>query len=87
MWTLVGGGLKRKEQSRRLMKDFMPKGCDWIKEQAVQFDPDNSSVTTSGGKAVQYDYLVVAMGLQLNFDQASPTGNTQFHDWSSCEMT
>ncbi|XP_038076778.1 sulfide:quinone oxidoreductase, mitochondrial-like [Patiria miniata] len=69
MWTLVGGGIKKKEQSRGLTKDVMPKACDWIKEKAVEFDPENNSVKTSGGKVVQYDYLVVAMGLQLNFDK------------------
>ncbi|XP_038078811.1 sulfide:quinone oxidoreductase, mitochondrial-like [Patiria miniata] len=69
LWTLVGAGLKQKEQSRRPMKDVMPKACDWIKEKAVEFDPEHNSVKTSGGKVVQYDYLVVAMGIQLNFDQ------------------
>ncbi|XP_022109965.1 sulfide:quinone oxidoreductase, mitochondrial-like [Acanthaster planci] len=69
LWTLVGGGIKEREASRRLMKDVMPKACDWIKDKAVEFDPENNNVKTSDGRVVQYDYLVVAMGLQLNFDQ------------------
>ena len=53
------------------MKDVMPKGCEWVKDKAVAFDPENNSVKTAGGKVLQYNYLVVAMGIQLHFDQVS----------------
>ncbi|XP_038076099.1 sulfide:quinone oxidoreductase, mitochondrial-like [Patiria miniata] len=69
LWTLVGGGLRKKEESCKPMKDFMPKACDWVKEKAVEFDPENNSVKTSGGRVLQYKYLVMAMGVQINFDQ------------------
>ncbi|XP_070178657.1 sulfide:quinone oxidoreductase, mitochondrial-like [Littorina saxatilis] len=69
MWTLVGAGLKTLGQSQRPMSSVLPSNCDWIKESAVKFDPKNNSLTTSSGKQIQYDYLVVAAGLQLNYDQ------------------
>lgn len=67
MWTMVGGGVKTKEQSMRTMASVMPKSVDWKKERAVTFDPENNLVTTEGGTNLEYEYLVVAMGLQLNF--------------------
>ncbi|XP_041458252.1 sulfide:quinone oxidoreductase, mitochondrial-like [Lytechinus variegatus] len=67
MWTMVGGGIKTKEQSMRPMASVMPKKVDWKKDKAVTFDPENNLVTTSSGINLEYEYLVVAMGLQLNF--------------------
>ncbi|XP_071479340.1 sulfide:quinone oxidoreductase, mitochondrial-like [Diadema antillarum] len=67
MWTLVGGGVKTREQSRRAMAQVMPKAVDWKKEKAVTFDPENNLVMTESGTNFEYEYLVVAMGLQLNF--------------------
>ena len=84
MWTLVGGGQKKKEQSRKLMKDVMPGACDWIKDKAVKFDPENNSLTTAEGKTVQYNYLVVAMGMQLNFDKVVHSNCVNFHK-KSCK--
>ncbi|KAK6184652.1 hypothetical protein SNE40_007083 [Patella caerulea] len=67
MWTLVGGGIKSLDDSSRSMKSVIPSGCEWIKDKAVKFDPINNTVTTAHGTNVQYEYLVVAMGLQLNY--------------------
>ena len=69
MWTLVGGGIKTKEQSVKKMKEVMPNSCEWIQDEVTGFNPDNNSVKLSSGKDVQYDYLVVAMGIKMNFDQ------------------
>ncbi|XP_071787939.1 sulfide:quinone oxidoreductase, mitochondrial-like [Asterias amurensis] len=84
LWTLVGGGQKKKEQSRKLMKDVMPGACDWIKDKAVKFDPENNSLTTAEGKTVQYNYLVVAMGMQLNFDKLKGLVEALEHDPQVC---
>ncbi|XP_043188056.1 sulfide:quinone oxidoreductase, mitochondrial-like isoform X2 [Amphibalanus amphitrite] len=68
MWTMVGGGMKTVEQSARPMKDVLPAQADWIRERAVAFDPKSNKVTTSSGDEVTYEYLVVAMGIQINWD-------------------
>ena len=52
MWTLVGAGLKKFEQSQRPEGKVMPKGVDWIKDTVMQFDPDNNTVTTGNGDEV-----------------------------------
>jgi len=45
----------------------MPKGVRWIREAAVDADPDTQTVTTERGHLIGYDYLVVAPGIQLDF--------------------
>ncbi|XP_041355640.1 sulfide:quinone oxidoreductase, mitochondrial-like [Gigantopelta aegis] len=67
LWTLVGGGLKSFSQSNRPMGSVLPRDCEWIKDRAVSFDPENCTVTTSNGQQVNYEYLVIAVGLQLNY--------------------
>ncbi|KAK4310135.1 hypothetical protein Pmani_018274 [Petrolisthes manimaculis] len=69
MWTLVGGGMKKLEDSGKPMSQVLPKKADWIKQRAVSFEPDNNTVTTQDGQQVQYEYLVVALGMQLNYHQ------------------
>ncbi|KAK7096277.1 sulfide:quinone oxidoreductase, mitochondrial-like [Littorina saxatilis] len=69
IWTLVGAGLKTLEQSLRPMSKVLPSECDWIKDSAVKFDPKNNYVETASGKKIEYEYLVVATGLQLNYDK------------------
>ena len=37
----------------------------------MAFDPKSNKVTTSSGDEVTYEYLVVAMGIQINWDAVS----------------
>ncbi|XP_065884584.1 sulfide:quinone oxidoreductase, mitochondrial-like [Dysidea avara] len=69
MWTLVGGGEKTLQDSAKEMSKLMPKNATWIKEKVEQFDPAQNLVYTSDNRKVNYDYLVVAMGLQVNFNK------------------
>ncbi|XP_013409111.1 sulfide:quinone oxidoreductase, mitochondrial [Lingula anatina] len=69
MWTLVGGGIKTLEDSSRPTKNVLPKQCDWIKQKAASFDPHKCTVTTDNGDEIKYQYLVVAMGIQLNYNK------------------
>ncbi len=48
---------------------YIGEDVTWIKDEAASFDPDNNTLTTKGGKLVQYDYLVVATGVQYHFEQ------------------
>ncbi len=40
----------------------------WIKDEVATFDPDANKVMTKGGKEVEYDYLVVAAGMQYHYE-------------------
>lgn len=50
-------------------KDVLPRKAEWIKQSVVSFNPDESKLTTSEGDEISYEFLVVAMGLQLNYGQ------------------
>ncbi|KAI8143820.1 hypothetical protein BJV82DRAFT_609551 [Fennellomyces sp. T-0311] len=69
LWTYVGGGLKDFNDSRRPMASLIPEKADWIKDSVTQLEPDTNSVVLSNGQTVGYDYLVVAAGIQINWDQ------------------
>lgn len=49
--------------------DLMPSGIDWVQENAREFLPDSNQVITDSGKKISYDYLVIATGLRLGFEQ------------------
>jgi sulfide:quinone oxidoreductase len=69
LWTLVGGGVVPKEVTGRPMKSVMPKRVHWIKDAVAQFEPDKNTIRTREGKVITYDWLVVAAGLQINWDK------------------
>ncbi|NOT56601.1 MAG: NAD(P)/FAD-dependent oxidoreductase [Deltaproteobacteria bacterium] len=67
--TLVGGGVFTHDQIIRNERDYIPHAARWVKESVVEFHPEQNTVVTSSGQRIGYDYLIVAPGLQLNFDQ------------------
>ncbi len=69
LWTLVGGGIVPREASERNEADFIPLGASWIRDTVTSFDPNANRVTTQDGQTLGYDYLVVAPGLQINWDR------------------
>ncbi len=68
LWTLVGGGFARVDQSRRLESSVVPKGVRWIADEVVELDPDTRHVTTAGGARIGYDVLVLCPGVELAWD-------------------
>ncbi|XP_060582922.1 sulfide:quinone oxidoreductase, mitochondrial-like [Ruditapes philippinarum] len=69
MWTLVGAGIKRVDQSAMPMSEVLPKKCDHHKQRVSEFDPDKNTVTLNNGQKLSYDYLVIALGIQINLDK------------------
>ena len=74
LWTLVGGGRAPATESRRSQASVMPKGVAWIKDAAQAVDAEAQVVTTATGAKVHYDYLVVAPGIQLDWDKVPGLG-------------
>ena len=50
-------------------KDLIPDDVKWIKDEVATFEPDNNRVITRGGETVEYDYLVVATGIQYHYEK------------------
>ena len=69
MWTLVGGGIKSFEQTGKPMGKVLPKNATWLKTKAVSFNPDQNKLTTEAGDEISYEFLVIAMGLSLDYGQ------------------
>ncbi len=69
LWTLVGGGMFKPEDSGRDEKDLIPYGVTWIKSRVASFAPNENRITTIDGESLTYQYLIVAPGIQVNWDQ------------------
>ena len=67
--TLVAGGIWDEDDIAYERDDSTPDGVKVIKEKAILFNPQENKLTTDKGTVVSYDYLIVAMGLQLDFER------------------
>ena len=68
MWTLIGAGQVGFDRSRKPMKACLPKKADWIRDKVAIINPTDNTLVTESGKEVGYDFLVVATGINTNFD-------------------
>jgi sulfide:quinone oxidoreductase len=71
LFTLVGGGRAPAKITVRPEAKVIPDGVTWIRDAAAGVDPDEQTVSLASGRRVQYDYLVVAPGIQLDFDKVA----------------
>jgi len=69
IWTLVGGGVFDRTISERDQADYIPHGATWIQQAVSGFDPDNNQISLASGDTVTYEFLVVAAGIQLDWDR------------------
>lgn len=67
LWTLVGGGVVKKEVTEHTEASVMPRRARWIRDGVAEFHPDQNFVVTRGGQTITYDWLVVAVGIQINW--------------------
>jgi NADPH-dependent 2,4-dienoyl-CoA reductase/sulfur reductase-like enzyme len=70
-WTLVGGGLKKKQDLRRPMKELMHPRFRFYNESVAAFAPEQNSITTSTGEKIGYEQLVVVPGITLDYGSVS----------------
>lgn len=67
-WTLVGGGAYDVADTQKPMAQFVPEKVHWIRQAATDIDPESRRITLDDGSRVEYGWLVVATGLQINWD-------------------
>lgn len=75
-FTLVGGGSMTLEQTRQSQEETLPQGTTWIRQAVTGFDAQTNHVTLEDGQALSYDVLVVAPGIQLNWDAVEGLAET-----------
>ena len=66
--TLLASGIySSKDELVYETKDFLPKGVTLIKDKAVDFNPEANRVTLASGDILDYDFMIVAAGVVLDF--------------------
>ena len=68
-YTLVATGVWPVEKVSDRNADLIPAGVEWVQEMVSEFDPEANAIVTDAGQRIEYDYLIVAIGLQLDFGQ------------------
>jgi sulfide:quinone oxidoreductase len=66
-WTLVGGGLKTKEELRRPLESLVDPKLKYYRDGVGAFSPEDNSVTLANGDKLSYEQLVVAPGISVDF--------------------
>lgn len=66
-FSLIAAGLKPESYAVSSTADYLPPGVELIPEAVAEFDPEGNRVVTAAGRAVPYDYLIVATGLALDY--------------------
>ncbi|GAO15168.1 hypothetical protein UVI_02029340 [Ustilaginoidea virens] len=67
-WTLVGGGLKNKEDLRRRLDELVDPKLRLYKSAVASVAPGDNLVRLSDGDVLSYEHLVVAPGLTVDYD-------------------
>ncbi|MBK7334838.1 MAG: NAD(P)/FAD-dependent oxidoreductase [Saprospirales bacterium] len=68
-FSLVGGGTFDINTTVRDEESVIPHKATWIKDAVATFEPEQNTLTCASGKKYTYDYLIVAPGIQLDFDK------------------
>ena len=94
LWTLAGGGVVDKQKSARAESGLIPSGATWIRDSVVKLDPEHNRVVTADGQTIGYDHLVVACGIELNWEGvkglAGAVGKNDVcsnYDWETVDYT
>lgn len=85
-WVAIGWRT-RKDISFPLRPPLEKKGIRFIAEAAARIDPVKKEITTAAGSVVPYDYLVIASGPKLAFDEIPGLGpGPEGHTVSICTV-
>lgn len=63
LFTLVGAGVTPVAATRRNARSVLPSAAKWIQDSAESIDPEKNVVKTASGDTINYEYLVVAVGV------------------------
>jgi sulfide:quinone oxidoreductase len=75
-WTLVGAGVFNIRDTERTEAEVIPSGTEWVKEAVVSFQPEQNAITLKNGIQMTYDFLIVAPGIQLNWNEVKGLTDT-----------
>lgn len=67
-FTLIAAGLRNADYAVSSTQQWLPRDITYVNEYAAELDPEANRVVTTGGQRIEYDYLIVATGLVLDWD-------------------
>lgn len=59
----MGAGVTPVSATRRDARGVLPSSAKWLQDSAESIDPKNNVVKTTNGDVINYEYLIVAVGL------------------------
>ncbi|KAK4234171.1 hypothetical protein C8A03DRAFT_18875 [Achaetomium macrosporum] len=65
-WTLVGGGLKNKDELKRPLSSLVDPKLKLYSDSLATFSPEDNTVALGSGSKLTYDQLVVAPGIKVD---------------------
>ncbi len=68
-FTFIASGIWKGDEVWMPMSKCIPDGVKWVKDRVVELDPLRQTARTAGGEVVEYDFLVLTPGLQLNWNK------------------
>jgi sulfide:quinone oxidoreductase len=75
-WTLVGAGEFDIADTEKNEKDYIPAGSIWIKDAVATFEPEQNQVTCKSGAKYTYKILIVAPGIQIDWQNIKGLSDT-----------
>ncbi len=67
-FTMLAAGEFSANSIHRPQASLIPDGVRWICESVASVEPERNRLSTASGAAVDYDFLVLAPGLEMHFD-------------------
>lgn len=61
--------MKSLEDSHRPTKDILSPLVKWVQDKAVKYNPSANNVETRNGDVIEYDYMVVATGMECHYER------------------
>jgi sulfide:quinone oxidoreductase len=65
-YTLVAAGVYEETDVVFAQAPLFLPGMRWIKDSVARFEPERNRLVTSGGTLVEYDFLVVGLGVEMD---------------------
>jgi NADPH-dependent 2,4-dienoyl-CoA reductase/sulfur reductase-like enzyme len=65
-WTLVGGGLKNKEDLKKPLDSLMHPKFKFYNKSVGTISPNDNQITLADGDKIEYEHLVVAPGITVD---------------------
>lgn len=66
--VVIGGGVYKAQRTRRDFRECLPPGARHIAQSVIRLDPDDNQIRLDNDTTLGYDYLVVAAGIQINWN-------------------